>query len=337
MIKSLERFKKYEVIFAMYLAQILAFIFIRYDFFDNFYEFTRAHESWELDEFISAAVAALIVAAIMMIRYGLLLRKAQEHIREQDRILAESSKQAELGKFAGGLAHEINNALQPVVGLSGIVANHLKDKDKTQYENSLLIQKAAIHAREIVNYVLVFARGQRLKPELLDAYDVIQEAAGIAAKSLPESIQFLFVPPEADTRYRIKSTRTGLVQIFENMFMNSADAISDEGGIIQVGAGCLQIGKKEAKLKEVQPGRFVCIRIRDNGCGMDSETLEKIFMPFFTTKKLKNGTGLGLPVCLGLIKEMGGFVTVSSGPLEGTLFSIYLPCVEAGDLSETGK
>lgn len=241
----------------------------------------------------------------------------------------EQQKMVSLGHLAGGISHEINNALMPIIGLSEMLIK--KHGDDSALKQSLeTMRGSAMHARAIVGDILTFARHDSRKKEMLLVGDAISQAANFAGGFLPAEVHVYktglgFDKALPDTTY-IMVNKTGLAQVFTNLFINANHAMPKGGNIyVNVRMEMVEAGDKEKA--GLAAGQYVMITVRDTGSGMDQDLLKRIFDPFFTTKDVGKGTGLGLSVIYGLIKEWNGEIFAYSEPGLGTTFRIFLPAM----------
>lgn len=271
--------------------------------------------------------------------------RAAEERRQLEFALQEGHKLEALGRLAGGVAHELNNMLGPILMAAEMVERSAPLDDRNRERTQRIIQ-AAKHGRDIVRNVLAYCRKEENTLSAVDLVPVLIQFADLAASILPPSVR-------VETRIEVQSAPiTGdagqLTQVLLNLANNARDAMGGIGtltlGLAIVAPGNLvPVGqaRDRRRAEESQPNPFakldmsvphVEIRVADTGCGMRTETAAKIFDPFFTTKPVGQGTGLGLSVVQGIIKAMGGIIAVDSRPGQGTTFRIVLPIIP-GDLA----
>lgn len=252
----------------------------------------------------------------------------EEKQRLQEREKASQQKMVALAEMSGGMAHEINNALQPILGLSEVVREMAGESNPQILECVGIIHNSAVNARKIVSGILAFGRNQSETELFIEpARTSIAETVWFAAKVIPSSIVVETTGLEdgdnGETCY-FRINRVKLMQIITNLFTNAAHAMNNKGKITVIYE---QIGEADAEVlpTDVAPGRHIMLEVRDSGCGMDADTQASAFEPFFTTKKVGEGTGLGLSIVYGIIKEWGGTVKLESTPGVGTTVRIFLP------------
>ena len=245
--------------------------------------------------------------------------------RQRDLIEAQRKTEA-LGRLASGLAHEINNLLQPILIYSSAAsANRHPDDTMTYFSR---IRRAAESASAIVRNVLAYARRSPPRRENIDLIAVVRETVEVMSAHVPEHVAIkLDIPPMTPW---VVVDRTGLAQAVTNLLSNALQAVVSKpsDGTISIAASETFVHPPQNTTLDLAPGRYCRLTVCDNGPGIPSGEIDKVFDPFFTTKPQGQGTGLGLSVVAGLIKSWGGAVTVTSIPGEKTEFALYLPVVE---------
>jgi PAS domain S-box-containing protein len=256
---------------------------------------------------------------------------------EKDRLnaqLLQAQKMEAVGHLAGGIAHDFNNMLSVVIGHTEMALINL-DPGNAMHSCLNSIHEAARRSADLVRQLLAFARRQTISPKVLDVNDTISGMLTMLRRLIGEDIDLTWTPGQCLGKIRIDPSQ--LDQILANLMVNARDAIA--------GVGKVTIETEIVALDEAYcashpgflPGRYVMLSISDSGCGMDKKTLAQIFDPFFTTKSVGTGTGLGLAMVYGIIKQNDGFINVYSEPNRGTTFRIYLPVVDAvEDIAEAG-
>ncbi len=235
--------------------------------------------------------------------------------------LLQAQKMESVGRLAGGVAHDYNNALSVIIGFTELVIEKMDPLEPLQADLNEIL-KAAMRATEITRQLLAFARKQVIAPKIVDLNENIKNMLKMLRHLIGEDIDLAWLPEE--NLWPVKIDPTQVDQILANLCVNARDAIE--------GVGKITIETGNAIFDEPYcnnhpgfiPGEFVLIAISDNGYGMDKETLDNIFDPFFTTKEIGKGTGLGLAMVYGIIKQNNGFINVYSETGEGTTIKIYL-------------
>lgn len=248
--------------------------------------------------------------------------------REQGIYEIEKNKSDALARLAGGMAHEINNLLQPVVVYSSMGESDPIDKVRSDgYFGKIFT--ATQQAISIVQDVLTFAREGRGMPEPLHLGATLDESLEIVKLTLPAGISVS--GPEPGTSVYVAANSGGMHQVLINLVRNAADSMGDAGQI-SIHVGAVELNSADAQNRSVAPGSYGFFSVADDGPGVGEDTLPKIFDPFFSTKPTGLGTGLGLSVVAGLVKGWGGVVDVSSRPGH-TVFTVYLPLVSGARLA----
>jgi two-component system cell cycle sensor histidine kinase/response regulator CckA len=234
--------------------------------------------------------------------------------------LLRTQRMESIGALAGGIAHDLNNALAPI--LMGI--HIIRDELVTEESRQLLgiMQASARRSVDMVNQILSFARGVGGEREALDIRHLIKEMAKLAGDTFSRSIQIH--SNIAPNLYPVQANPTQLHQVLLNLCVNARDAMPN-GGRLSIEANNIILDEKNPALQGRTPGPYVLVTVTDTGHGMPPEVISRIFEPFFTTKEIGKGTGLGLSTVMGILKTHGGFVEVSSELGKGTLFRVYLP------------
>ena len=234
----------------------------------------------------------------------------------------QAQKMEAVGQLAGGVAHDFNNLLTAIVGYTQLLLMDLA-ADDARREDVEQIAVAADRATGLTRQLLAFSRRQVLQPKELSLGAVVIGAERLLQRLIGEDVTL--VTRSQPNLGLVRADEGQLEQVIVNLAVNARDAMP-EGGTLSIETSNVEVGTaRPAELSAVPPGAYVLLTVRDTGMGMDAETCARIFEPFFTTKPEGRGTGLGLSTVYGIVKQSGGFVTVTSAPHEGALFSIYLP------------
>jgi len=229
-----------------------------------------------------------------------------------------------IGTLAGGIAHDLNNVLSPI--LMAIDMLRLKTTDEASRKWLDVLRTNAERGGNMVRQVLSFARGVEGERVSLQPKHLIKEMVKILRETLPKSIEISFHIP--NDLWIISADATQMHQVLMNLCVNARDAMP-EGGSISIKAENALVDENYARMHlEAKPGRFVMISVSDTGPGMSPEIQSRIFEPFFTTKEMTKGTGLGLSTALTIVKSHGGFINVYSELHKGSQFTLYLPAVD---------
>jgi len=223
-----------------------------------------------------------------------------------------------IGTLAGGIAHDLNNVLTPI--LMSVQLLQSSSKDERSIKIMGMVEKSARRGAELVRQVLTFARGVEGDKTPLDPCTLIKEIVRIAEETFPNSIQI--VNEVSAPGHLIVGDATQLHQVFMNLCLNARDAMP-EGGTLKLSISL--VSTDQANATDAEPGEYVVIHVADTGTGIPEAIQEKIFDPFFTTKEVGKGTGLGLSTALGIIKSHRGYMNLVSVPDKGTQFNVHLP------------
>ena len=237
-----------------------------------------------------------------------------------------------IGTLAGGIAHDLNNVLSPI--LMAIDMLQLKATDEASKKWLDVLRTNAERGGNMVHQVLSFARGVEGERVALQPKHLIKEIVKILRETLPKSIEISFQIP--DDLWIISADATQVHQVLMNLCVNARDAMP-EGGSISIKAENVFVDENYARMHiEAKAGRFVVVSVSDTGPGMTTEIQSRIFEPFFTTKEMTKGTGLGLSTALTIVKSHGGFINVYSELHKGSHFALYLPALDAPGTVESG-
>jgi PAS domain S-box-containing protein len=240
--------------------------------------------------------------------------------------LLQAQKMEAVGRLAGGVAHDFNNLLMAIMGYSELIRTSLV-KDDPLYKYSEDILKATERAASLTQQLLAFSRRQVTQPQVLNLNRVVGDLEKMLRRLIGEHIEMEIVAgPDLGA---VKADPGQIGQIILNLAVNARDAMPTGGRLILATDNIEFTAIHKCRFEDIPPGSYVTLTVTDTGSGMDTETLNHIFEPFFTTKEMGKGTGLGLPMVYGIVKQNGGCVDVESQPRQGAAFKIYLPRVEA--------
>ncbi len=240
--------------------------------------------------------------------------------------LRQAQKMEAIGQLAGGVAHDFNNLLGVIQGYGDLL---LKDQTGDERHRRRLEQilKATAKGAALTRQLLAFSRQQPLDPRPVDLNAVVAELDPMLRRLIPENIHI--VTSLAKELHRVKVDPAQMEQVVMNLAINARDAMS-QGGRLVVETGNVELDEAYARTHpEVAAGPYVMLAVSDTGHGMDAETLSHVFEPFFTTKAPGKGTGLGLAMVYGIVRQSGGHIVVYSEAGRGTAFKVYLPRTES--------
>ena len=240
--------------------------------------------------------------------------------------LIQAEKMEAIGTLAGGIAHDFNNILAAIMGFTELTKNKVGANEPQRYLEQVLT--ACRRAKNLVTQILTFSRKAENEMMPLDMGAITREALRLLRATLPASI--VIRSTIGDSVYPVLADSTQMHQVLLNLCTNAAHAMRERGGVLDIGLENIETTALMAlDHPDLRKGRYVRLTVRDTGVGISPEIIDRIFDPFFTTKGVGEGTGLGLSVVYGIVKERGGAVAVESKPGEGATFCIYLPAISA--------
>ena len=272
-------------------------------------------ESRDLLENAAAQTAPILFA----IQEDARQKRAKEIIEEQMR---QAKRLESLGRLAGGVAHDFNNMLGVILGHAKMI---LEDMSPEQPFNAKVVEirKAAERSADLTRQLLAFARDQTVAPKVIDLNETVEGILKMLHRLIGEDAEVIWRPGE--DLWPIKIEPAQIDQILANLCVNARDAIAGVGKITIATANAVFDEDYCKEHGAFLPGEYTQLTVSDDGCGMDAETLENVFEPFYTTKEWGKGTGLGLSSVYGAVKQNKGFVNIQSTLGKGTIFKIYLP------------
>lgn len=244
--------------------------------------------------------------------------------KKLEAMLQQSQKMEAIGTMAGGIAHDFNNIIGGIVGYAEMIEMFDAEKDSKLETRIQHVLKGAYRAKELVEQILTFSRNSDSKKKPLNLDNLVADTLQFLRASIPSTIEI--VKQEKCPGSFVWADETSIQQILMNLCTNAAHAMKESGGKLTVGLCVEQIDQATAEHIDVQVlGAYVKLSVVDTGVGMDSEMLARIFEPFYTTKETGEGTGMGLAMVHGIVKELRGSIIVDSRPGHGSTFQVYLP------------
>jgi PAS domain S-box-containing protein len=242
----------------------------------------------------------------------------------------QAQKMDAVGRLAGGVAHDFNNLLTVIMSCTDLLLSE-NVEEGSQREDLEQIRDAAIAAASLTRQLLSFSRQEVIQPRLVDVNSVVSSAEGILRRLIGEDIELTTVL--TDDQPIVKIDKSQLEQVIVNLAVNARDAMP-KGGKLTIETQNMDVDESYATNHwSVAPGKYTVVSVADTGTGMDETTQARIFEPFYTTKEVGKGTGLGLAMVYATVKQSAGFIWVYSEPGSGTTFKIYLPLVEEGTVA----
>jgi PAS domain S-box-containing protein len=258
----------------------------------------------------------------------------QEMHKERDRFEAELrqvQKMEAIGALAGGIAHDFNNILTAVIGFTQLAGQDV-DKDSLAYKNLQEVLKASARAKDLVKQILTFSHQAKQELQPVQVNLIVKETLKLLRASLPSTVEIV-QHIESDTM--VWSEPTQIHQIMMNLCANAAYAMREKGGTLEVNLKDVELGADSPlRHPDIKPGKYLLLEVADTGHGIDPSIKDRIFDPFFTTKERGEGTGMGLAVAHGIVKNLGGSISVSSELGKGSHFKIYMPSMSQEKKSE---
>ena len=243
--------------------------------------------------------------------------------------IGQAQKMESLGRLAGGIAHDFNNLLTGIVGNASLITNLVDDDLRRPLED---IVSSGQRAADLTRQLLAYAGKGRFLVESLDLSAVVQDMLPLIRASLPKKAG-LAVDLCGDLPH-VEADRNQIQQVILNLAINAGESLAEAQGEVAIRTCTQSLSAPEASAVGVTPGEYLCLRVADNGCGMDEGTLAKIFDPFFTTKFV--GRGLGLAAVQGIVRGCEGAVKAESRPGEGSVFTVLLPVMAEATREEGG-
>jgi signal transduction histidine kinase/ActR/RegA family two-component response regulator len=261
------------------------------------------------------------------------LAESHAQLTEREEQLRQSQKLEAIGTLAGGVAHDFNNVLTVIHSYTELLMGTV-DRGTSTYADLEQIRQAATRAALLTSQLLAFSRKQVLQPRVIDLNSIVNGIDQMLRRIIGEHIDLQTL--RASDLARVRADPGQLEQVLMNLAINARDAMPRGGRLTIETSNVSIVERSPTEHGETPPGKWVMLSVRDNGVGMSRETMARIFEPFFTTKPVGRGTGLGLAMVYGIVKQSGGFIWVFSEPGRGTMFRVYLPPVADAPAAEEG-
>lgn len=269
-----------------------------------------------------------------VVRYFATVKDISDQKRaEEDRIRLESQlrqvqKMEAIGTLAGGIAHDFNNLLGIILGNVELAADDVPQGGPAHFSLTEARQ-ACFRAKDMVRQILAFSREKQKTFQPIDIEPIVKEGLKMLRSSIPTTIEIQQEIASTTDAY-VLGDPTQIHQVLMNLCTNAMDAMEEMGSVLQVSLASIELDTDAAKeVSDLTPGRYTRLTVSDTGHGMEAHILDKVFDPYFTTKGPGKGTGIGLSVVYGIVKEHRGAVTVYSEPGKGTTFHVFFPEVES--------
>lgn len=261
-------------------------------------------------------------------------KKAERDKRKLEEQLRQSQKMEAIGTLAGGIAHDFNNILSAIIGYSELALDMSRENPELS-DHIDKVLTAGNRAKDLVKQILAFSRKDKNKREPLIINETVRDVLKLVRPALPATIEIRAVLD--DMVFPIFANPTQVHRVILNLCTNAAHAMKKNGGILEITTKEVDLDADTAKLKGVAPGVYQRLCLSDTGKGMPPDVLGRIFEPYFTTKKQDEGTGMGLAVVHGIVKNHGGDISVYSEPAVGTRFQLLFPVTTVTRVEERRK
>ena len=254
--------------------------------------------------------------------------------KQLEKQLIQSQKMEAVGTLAAGIAHDFNNILSAVIGYAEIALMDIP-KESSNHDHLNQILYAGMRAKELVNQILTFSRQTEISLKPIQMSSIVKETLKLMSTSLPSTIE---VKQDIQSDALVMADATQLHQVVMNLCTNAVYEMSEEGGLLSVGITEVQLEKHQIRADfDLEPGKFIKLTVEDTGRGIPIEVRDKVFNPFFTTKKRGEGTGMGLSVTHGIVKRHGGQIDFESKLGKGTTFRVHLPLATGDPMFRAGE
>ncbi len=259
-----------------------------------------------------------------------IVRDISERIREKkekeslEKQFQQAQKMEAIGTLAGGIAHDFNNILSAIFGYTELTIG-MQEKDSQSAKNLQKIFQASSRARDLIKQILTFSRQSELEPKPVKVKLIVEETLKLLRASLPSTIK---ITPVIQSETMIIADPTQIHQVIMNLCTNAGHAMRENGGVLKVILDDVNLDDEFTKQhSNLQPGKYIQLSVHDTGHGIKSEIVERSFDPFFTTKERGEGTGMGLSVVHGIVRNYGGAITIESDYNRGATFHVYIPAI----------
>ena len=273
-----------------------------------------------------------IVGIVHVVQNITELNQVEQDKKELEKQLLQTQKMDAIGTLAGGIAHDFNNVLGSIIGYADLAMDDIQEGTiaRSNLEQVLI---AGSRAKQLIKQILTFSRKAEEGQKLIQVAPVIEESLKMLRASIPSTIEIRQNIESQDGI--ISGNPTQIHQVVINLCTNAAHAMGENGGVLKVGLEEVSIDSDiVTHYGDLKMGQYLKLTIKDTGCGIESDVIDRVFEPFFTTKDVDKGTGMGLSVVHGIVKNHNGIITVDSEPQKGTIFNVFLPKIGSGDLTE---
>ena len=280
---------------------------------------------------VDASISPVMGSAGKITNYVSVTRDVTDKIK-LERQLRQAQKMEAIGTLAGGIAHDFNNILTSVLIFTELAMEKSSEEGIKKYLKEVL--KAGHRAADLASQILAFSRQKEQKKQPVEVKLIVKEVFKLLKASVPSTIQ---IKQDIQTlNSMVLADPTSIHQVIMNLCTNASHAMKETGGVIKISLSDVNLEAEDILLNpSIKPGAYLKLTVSDTGPGIENSIIDRIFEPYFTTKKPGEGTGLGLAVVHGIVKSNGGKIKVYSEPGEGTTFHVYLPKSECKSIKET--
>ncbi|WP_300673552.1 ATP-binding protein [Desulfoluna sp.] len=269
------------------------------------------------------------IAIVALMRIIARRKRAEEREKKLEAQLRQSHKMEAIGTFAGGIAHDFNNILGAITTCTELAVEEVGGSGPV-HEDLSHVLKAAQRGKSLVRQILAFSRDKDQEKQPVQMAQLLKECTQLLKSSIPATIDVhLNIQAESGL---VLADPTQIHQVIMNLCTNASHAVENQKGLIDITLDSVDLDRSAAHIHpDLFPGRYSRLSVRDNGNGIAPEDMDRIFDPFFSTRKDRGGTGLGLSMSHGIVKRHQGAITVASHPGRGTIFSVFLPCAHGAE------
>ncbi len=257
--------------------------------------------------------------------------KLIEETREREQIetqLRQAQKMEAMGTLTGGIAHDFNNILAAMIGFAELALSRVPSGSPEKHYLQRIFE-AGLRGRELIKQMLAFSRKVEQDEKPLNLSSVVKDTMKLMRASIPTTVSIKTDVSRSESGL-VFADQTQLEQVLMNLCTNAADAMRERGGVLDVALCDVSIAESDENPHAITPGRYMKLTVRDTGIGIPPAVIDRVFDPFFTTKQPGEGTGLGLSVVHGIVKQHDGYITVESEWGKGSAFTVDLPRIEEG-------
>jgi PAS domain S-box-containing protein len=305
----------------------------KYINYENWFDFpSTGHLYMNISYFPYRDEANEIVGFVVVARDLSDRKKAEEETKNLENRLQQAQKMEAIGTLAGGIAHDFNNILSAIIGYTEMARDDSPDESSIAKDLDNVLE-ASTRAVGLVKQILSFSRQDETENVLLQPTSIVNKAIAMLRPTLPTTIE---ITQDIDTKTGLVfADPTQIHQILMNLCTNAFHAMEETGGNLDISLKEIDLRREDINpALHIEAGTFIQISVGDSGAGMTQQVKDKIFDPYFTTKGVGKGTGMGLSIVHGIVKSYGGLITLSSELNKGTTFNIFLPVANNEELPD---